>query len=255
MNGTDACRRCLKEQFGIMASDEEFVVALAGNPNVGKSTIFNALTGMKQHTGNWAGKTVTEAVGRFEWLGAKFVLVDLPGTYSLGAGRAEEAVTRDFICFARPDAVVVVVDASRLERNLFLVLQVLEITKRVVVCVNLMDEAEANGIMIDLIRLEDILCLSVVGTSANQREGIFELRNVLWRTCETDVLRPPRANRYSPFIEEAVGSIVPIIKDAVGGLFDAKWLAMRSLEGDEKCLFRAKEMISVAEKVGGRCEL
>ncbi len=254
MSVKDICRRYLKESFGIMPNEGEFVVALAGNPNVGKSTIFNALTGMNQHTGNWAGKTVVEAVGRFDWLGVRFILVDLPGTYSLGARRAEEAVARDFICFAKPDAVVVVVDASRLERNLFLVLQVLELTKRVVLCVNLMDEAKESGVMIDLIRLEDILRVSVVGTSAKQQEGIYELRNVLLRACQTDDLRAPRRSRYSAVVEDAVGELLPYIKRAVGETFDARWVAMRKLEGDEECLRRVKEMLS-ARKEGGRCEL
>lgn len=251
----DIRQRYLKEQFHITADKDEFVVALAGNPNVGKSTIFNALTGMNQHTGNWAGKTVVEAVGRFEWLGVRFVLVDLPGTYSLGAHRAEEAVARDFICFAKPDAVVVVVDASRLERNLFLVLQVLEITKRVVLCVNLMDEAKANGVMIDLIRLEDILRLSVVGASAKHQEGIYELRNVLLRTCQTDDLRTPRTNRYSAVVEAAIAELLPYIKRAIGDAFDARWLTMRSLEDNGECLCRVKDMLSSVEKEGGRCEL
>lgn len=248
-------RRYLKEQFHITTDEDEFIVALAGNPNVGKSTIFNALTGMNQHTGNWAGKTVAHTEGRFDWLGARFVLVDLPGTYSLSARRAEEAVARDFICFAKPDAVVVVVDASRLERNLFLVLQVLEITKRVVLCVNLMDEAKASGVVIDLIRLEDILRLSVVGTSAKRQEGIYELRNVLLRTCQTDDLRTPRSNQYSAVVEDAVGDLLPYLKRAVGTGFDARWLAMRKLEGDEECLRRVKTMLSAGETGGGRCEL
>ncbi len=245
----DVRRRYLKEQFNITADGGEFVVALAGNPNVGKSTIFNALTGMDQHTGNWAGKTVTHTKGRFDWLGARFVLVDLPGTYSLGARRAEEAVARDFICFGRPDAVVVVVDASRLERNLFLVLQVLEITNRVVLCVNLLDEAKESGVQIDLIRLEDILRLSVVGTSARRQEGIYELRNVLLRTCQTIDLRTPRPNRYSTVVEAAVDDLLPYVKRAVGEQFDARWLTMRKLEGDEECLGRVRSM---TQKGGGR---
>lgn len=246
----DICRRYLKEAFDITPNEGEFIVALAGNPNVGKSTIFNALTGMKQHTGNWAGKTVAGAVGRFEWLGVRFILVDLPGTYSLGARRAEEAVTRDFIYFAKPDAVVVVADASRLERNLFLVLQVLEITKHVVLCVNLMDEAKESGVMIDILRLEDILRVSVVGTSAKRQEGIYELRNVLLRICQTDDFRTPYRSRYSSVVEDAVGDLLPYIKRVAGGSSDARWLAMRRLEGDVECLRRAVALLADVEKEG-----
>lgn len=118
------------------------VIALAGNPNVGKSTVFNSLTGLNQHTGNWPGKTVTNAQGRYKHKDKNFIMVDIPGTYSLMANSVEEEVARDFVCFGQPDATVVVTDATCLERNLNLVLQTLEITNKVVVCVNLIDEAE-----------------------------------------------------------------------------------------------------------------
>ena len=127
-------------------SDWDYVVALAGNPNTGKSTVFNALTGLRQHTGNWPGKTVTRAEGGFAYDGSRYKLVDLPGTYSLLATSFDEEIARDFILFGQPDVTVIVVDATRLERNLNLVLQVLEITDRVVVCLNLMDEAERHGL-------------------------------------------------------------------------------------------------------------
>ena len=134
----------------VKTSGQEKVVALAGNPNVGKSTVFNALTGLNQHTGNWPGKTVSNAQGRYTHKDRDFILVDIPGTYSLMASSVEEEVARDFVCFGGPDAVVVVADATCLERNLNLVLQILEITRKVIVCVNLLDEAEKKGIYVNL---------------------------------------------------------------------------------------------------------
>src|SRR5690554_1675276 len=144
----------LKEMFELKKeSGKEFVVALAGNPNTGKSTVFNQLTGLNQHTGNWPGKTVTNTQGKYTYKDKRYVLVDLPGTYSLLANSVEEQVARDFICFGNPHATVVVTDATCLERNLNLVLQIMEITDKVVVCVNLMDEARRKRIGIDLEKL------------------------------------------------------------------------------------------------------
>ncbi len=153
----------------------DYLVALAGNPNTGKSTVFNSLTGLRQHTGNWPGKTVTRAEGVFSLKDRKVKVVDLPGTYSLQAGSTDEEVARDFILFGEPDVTLVVVDATRLERNLNLVLQVLEITDRVVVCLNLMDEARRHGIAVDAARLEKELGVPVVPTSVRRGEGLPEL--------------------------------------------------------------------------------
>src|SRR6188768_2184239 len=139
----EACASCSiyraanLKKLGVNMERTDYVVALAGNPNTGKSTVFNALTGLRQHTGNWPGKTVTRAEGAFEYSGKRYKIVDLPGSYSLQAGSTDEEVARDFILFGEPDVTLVVVDATRLERNLNLVLQVLEITDRVVVCLNL----------------------------------------------------------------------------------------------------------------------
>jgi len=153
-----------KDTFEIDFNSKDLVIALAGNPNTGKSTVFNSLTGLKQHTGNWPGKTVTNARGKYTHRCRDFVLVDLPGTYSLFANSADEEVARDFICSGEPRVTVVVTDATSLERNLNLVLQVLEITNQVVLCVNLLDEAQRKKIHVDLRILSEILGVPVIGT-------------------------------------------------------------------------------------------
>ncbi len=184
-------------------SSDDRVVALAGNPNVGKSTIFNALTGLRQHTGNWPGKTVSNAQGHFTWQGRGYCLVDVPGSYSLLAHSAEEEVARDFICFGGADAVIVVCDATCLERNLNLTLQILEVTSKVVVAVNLMDEARGKGLTVDLELLSARLGVPVVGMAARQGEGMEGLLNALDEVCQRrDDPAPPVT--YPPYIEEAV---------------------------------------------------
>lgn len=178
---TDQGLTILKER------EDDLVVALAGNPNVGKSTVFNALTGLRQHTGNWPGKTVTCAQGRTIHAGRGYILVDLPGTYSLTAHSEEEAVARDFLCTGEANCVVVVCDATCLERNLILVLQVLELTQRMILCVNLLDEAEKRGIHVDLNGLSSRLGIPVVGTAAGQGRGLGELMATVERVCATPI--------------------------------------------------------------------
>lgn len=185
-------------------TDRDRVIALAGNPNVGKSTVFNELTGLKQHTGNWPGKTVTNAQGRLEHHQNGYILVDIPGTYSLMAHSAEEEVARDFLCFGNPDATIVVCDATCLERNLNLVLQTIEISKKVVVCVNLMDEAKKKKIRIDLNTLSQNLGVPVVATSARAGKGLTELMDTVEAVCDgRQVCAPPKLG-YLPTVERAI---------------------------------------------------
>ncbi len=188
--------------------ETDIIVALAGNPNVGKSTVFNALTGLRQHTGNWPGKTVTNAVGYGKENGKGFVLVDLPGCYSLTARSQEEEVARDFILEDRADAVVVVCDGTGLERNLILALQILRITSRVVLCVNLLDEAAKKHIEIDLEKLEKILGVPVVGTAARSGKGLDAVLKAAARVAA----KPPESvytlHTKEPLSENAVQKTV-----------------------------------------------
>ena len=215
----------------------DFVVALAGNPNTGKSTVFNALTGLRQHTGNWPGKTVTRAEGGFVYANKRFKLVDLPGTYSLLSTSTDEEVARDFILFGQPDVTVIVVDATRLERNLNLVLQVLEITDRAVVCLNLMDEAKRHNIQIDPRRLAKDLGVPVVATAARQEDGIPELlKNVYDVATGAYVCRPHRLERTAPRLEKAIRQLTTKISAEFPHLPNTRWIALRLLEGDQKII-------------------
>lgn len=206
---------------------EDRVMALAGNPNVGKSTVFNALTGMHQHTGNWPGKTVSNAQGYCEAGGQGYVLVDIPGTYSLLAHSAEEEVARNFICFGEPDGVVVVCDATCLERNLNLVLQTMETGVGVVVCVNLLDEAKHKGIAPDLGALRRHLGVPVVGTVARQPRSLHRLTAAMARPGKG---QSPLVVYPAP-IEAAVLGLTPLLTPLAGGL-NVRWLALRLLEGE-----------------------
>ncbi len=206
------------------------VIALAGNPNVGKSTIFNGLTGMNQHTGNWPGKTVANAVGEYQFQGQEYLLVDIPGTYSLMANSVEEEIARDFICFGSPDVVVIVADATTLERNLNLVLQILEITPRAVLCVNLLDEAQKKKIHIDLPLLSTLLGVSVVGASALSGKGLQELQQAV-ANLSAHPLTPPRLC-YEKTVEQAVEATEKLIRQQVTGKLPSRWTALKLLDMD-----------------------
>jgi ferrous iron transport protein B len=240
-NTTDACATCpihnaaALKKLGVDMTDFDFVVALAGNPNTGKSTVFNALTGLHQHTGNWPGKTVTRAEGGFEYGDHKFKLVDLPGTYSLLATSLDEEVARDFILFGQPDVTIVVVDATRLERNLNLVLQVLEITNRVVVALNLIDEARRHGLQVDERRLARDLGVPVVPMVARSSEGVPELLQAVSEVANGDTVgKPYRVEYESPALKKAVAKLTTQIEAAYPDLPNARWVALRLLDGDDR---------------------
>lgn len=215
-------------------SPDDIVIAVAGNPNVGKSTLFNALTGLNQHTGNWPGKTVSNARGTCKYKDKNFVLVDLPGTYSLISNSLEEEIARDFICFGQPDLVVVVVDATSLERNLNLVLQILEITSNVIVCVNLMDEAQKKKIIVDIDELSSQLGVPVIGTAARSCQGLENLKNEIYNLYFKKKKTYNVKIQYSEKVEQAISQLEPAVSSLLeDSALRPRWLSIKLLNMDE----------------------
>lgn len=233
----------LDEQLNLTRKDNNKIIALAGNPNVGKSTVFNNLTGLNQHTGNWPGKTVSNASGKYTHKDTEFTLIDIPGTYSLMANSVEEEVARDFICFGNPDLTIVVVDATCLERNLNLVLQTIEITNNVVVCLNLMDEAKRKGISINIKKLSNMLGVPVIPTSAAKGQGLDALMDTVYNITVNKIIQMPIKIKYNEIIEKSISIIYSKIYTSLKGIINPRWVSIKLLENEETLLNSLNEYL------------
>lgn len=241
-----------------------YTVALAGNPNVGKSTIFNSLTGMHQHTGNWTGKTVANATGKSIIKDKEFTFVDIPGTYSIMSNSEEEEIARDYICFGNPDVTVIVVDSTCLERNLNLVFQIMEITDNIIVCVNLLDEAKKKKIKINLTKLEQLLGVPVVGTTARDKRTLEKLKDTIYKVCTCEIIPHPNEVEYSSKIEENIN----LLEEKLSEIYEQdteteyrsattaienekiskklyKWISLKLIDGEEKILNSIKKHLNI----------
>ena len=246
--GCDTCpANAQLAQMGLKIDNFDRVVALAGNPNTGKSTVFNALTGLKQHTGNWPGKTVTRAEGGYQFNNVRYKLVDLPGTYSLLSASQDEEVARNFILFGQPDCTVVVTDATALERNLNLVLQVMEITDKVVVAVNLMDEARRKSLEVDTRSLARDLGIPAIPITARTGEGMQTLLSTIDQVIRGEITTQPRKVTITDEVQRAIDALVPQIKRLAPQLPNPRWVAIRLLDGDIRMqqALRSGELIEI----------
>jgi ferrous iron transport protein B len=251
-SGCDTCPANVHlEQMGLKIENFDRIIALAGNPNTGKSTLFNSLTGLKQHAGNWPGKTVTRAEGGYEFQHIKYKLVDLPGTYSLLSASQDEEVARNFILFGQPDCTIVVTDATALERNLNLALQVMEITNKVVIAVNLMDEARRKGLEVDTRSLSRDLGVPAIPIVARSGEGVQTLlttiADLIEGTIKTSPLRVIGTEQYQFSVKQLSDQIMQLYP----GIPNARWLAIRLLDGDAR-VQQALESGEIADLVANQ---
>jgi ferrous iron transport protein B len=243
MNPLNKCENCPVHnkanliKLGLNLDEVDYVITLAGNPNTGKSTVFNNLTGLRQHTGNWPGKTVTRAEGGFIYHDKRYKVVDLPGTYSLLSTSTDEEVARNFILFGQPDVTVIIVDATRLERNLNLTLQILEITNRAVLCLNLMDEARRNNIEIDERTLSKELGIPVIPASARRKQGMNELLVAIEEVATGKyVCRPHKIKSRSSKLNHVISILSTKLAEQFPNLPNTNWVALRLLEGDNSII-------------------
>ncbi len=238
----------MKDIYKIDKKEDQFIVALAGNPNTGKSTVFNSLTGLRQHTGNWPGKTVVNARGDYNYLDKEFILIDLPGIYSLFVSSSEEEVARDFICYANPDVVVVVADATCLERNLNLVFQIMELTNKVILCINLIDEAKKKNIIIDRAGIEKQLGIPVVMCAARSNLGMNQLKEEIYNVVMDKSILKPQVVMYQEYIEEKVNEVEPYVENNFENI-NSRWLALRMIDADER---KTKEIRNIRDDISGQ---
>lgn len=251
--------RLLEDDMLLLQKSCDYTIALAGNPNVGKSTIFNALTGMHQHTGNWPGKTVSNACGTCIHKEKTLLFVDIPGTYSIMSNSQEEEIARDYICFGKPDATVIILDATCIEKNLNLVFQTLEITNKVVVCVNLLDEAKKKHIHIDLEKLSSFLGVPVVGTTARKKKTLNHLLSTIVKVASSEIVCKPNLITYHPIIEDSILMLESKLQNILPKeyLHLSRWTALKLLDGEKTILSSIENHFNISfldEDLQGKLE-